>query len=387
MKQELFVGLSIQDAALQQEVETCLASVEGLRTLSAGPAVPPSDQPTLDVLVFQDDRDTDQSISEISSFRAGMPETSIFVISTNKSPEHVVEVMKAGAEEFFSNSLNPQALIKALEKVRQRLLTAIKPARGRLYSFISAKGGLGATVISVNIAAALALRSKSSVALLDMSLQSGDSSVYLDTLPQTTLADICKNFHRLDYSFLKTSMLRHSTGLHYLAAPHEPEDSGSVHGLQVKKVLQLAKSLYDHVIVDCTSMLIDECSLEAFQASDRIFILTDLSVPAVRNAARLNQLMQKLSISPSKVEIAVNRFTKSGTPLVDMEKILKKDVYWLFPNDFEEVITSINTGVPLVKGKPGSSFAKNILEFIEKLQNSASHAGYRGARGFLGKAI
>jgi pilus assembly protein CpaE len=196
-----------------------------------------------------------------------------------------------------------------------------------------------------------------------------------------------KNFHRLDYSFLKTSMLRHSTGLHYLAAPREPEDSGTVHGIQVKKVLQLAKSLYDHVIVDCTSMLIDECSLEAFQASDRIFILTDLSVPAVRNAARLNQLMQKLNIAPSKVEIAVNRFTKSGTPLADMENILKKDVYWLFPNDFEEVINSINTGVPLVKGKPGSSFAKNIIEFIDKLQDPAKHAGYRGAKGFLGKAI
>ncbi|WP_429886083.1 AAA family ATPase [Geoalkalibacter halelectricus] len=259
--------------------------------------------------------------------------------------------------------------------------------KGRLYSFISAKGGLGTTVISVNVAAALALRAKSNVALLDMSLQSGDSSVYLDALPQTTLADICKNFHRLDFSFLKTSMLRHSTGLHYLAAPREPEDSGSVHGAQVKKVLHLAKSLHDQVVVDCTSMLVDECSLETFQASDRIFILTDLSVPAVRNAARLNQLLLKLRIAPSKIEFVINRFSKSGAPLQDVEKTLNKTVFWLFPNDFEEVIASINAGVPLVKGKPGSSFARNILEFVEKLQDPAKHAGYRGARGFLGKTI
>uniref|UniRef100_UPI00272E5D38 AAA family ATPase n=1 Tax=Geoalkalibacter sp. TaxID=3041440 RepID=UPI00272E5D38 len=167
----------------------------------------------------------------------------------------------------------------------------------------------------------------------------------------------------------------------------EPEDSGSVHGTQVKKVLHLAKSLYDHVVVDCTSMLIDECSLEAFQASDRIFILTDLSVPAVRNAARLNQLMQKLRIAPDKVEILVNRFTKGGTPLQDVESILKKTVFWLFPNDFEDVIGSINAGIPLVKSKPGSPFAKNILEFIDKLQNPAGQPHYRGAKGFLGKAI
>lgn len=380
-----------QDVLIATELKNSQVADEAAAALKELPWVKLCPRQDLDrspeIILLNDDQNISRLVTEIAGLRQSHPTTEIFVISSEKNPDYIVDVIKAGASEFFVNRLNPQKLREAVEKVRAGLSARPAAVKGRLYSFISAKGGLGATVVSVNTAAALALRNKGSVALLDMSLQSGDSSVYLDTLPQTTLADICKNFHRLDFSFLKTSMLRHSTGLHYLAAPREPEDSMSVHGAQVKKVLHLAKSLYDQVVVDCTSMLVDECSLEAFQASDRIFILTDLSVPAVRNAARLNQLMQKLRIAPGKVEIVVNRFTKGGTSLQDVEGILKKSVFWLFPNEFEDVIGSINAGIPLVKSKPGSPFAKNILEFIDKMPNPPAPPGYRGAKGFLGKAI
>jgi len=387
MEENFKVALDIADAPTKTEILGCLAGLEDVvvnddfqfEDIQSGL------EPQL--VIFHTRTRSEQVIETIRSLRRQLPQAALFVISADKSPEHIVTLMKAGADEFFPNPINPGRLKEALEKVRQRLASLISIRRGKLFCFVSAKGGLGATVVSVNAAAALALKNKESVALLDMSLQSGDSSVYLDTLPQTTLADICRDFHRLDFSFLKTSMLRHSTGLHYLAAPKEPEDSGAVHGSQIRKILELAKSIYANVVVDCTSMLVDECSLEAFRASDRIFLLTDLSVPALRNASRLIQLMQKLKIPPQKVEILVNRFTKGGASLQDVEKGLQKKVFWLFPNDFDEVITSINAGIPLVKSRPGAPFAKNMFEFVEKLKNPDSDAIYRGAKGILGKAI
>jgi len=386
--QALTIVLDTRDSLLAKQVQTGIAQLEEVRLMNRSAADEPMGADVPHILILHDAPTQETNIfNKILAYRQQYPDTAIFVISADKSPDHIVEIMKAGAEEYFSNSLNLQRLKEAVEKVRLRIANLIQKTRGRLYSFISSKGGLGTTVIAVNTATALAMSNKGSVALLDMSLQSGDSSVYLDALPRTTLADVCRNFHRLDLSLLKMSMLQHSSGLHYLAAPPQPEDSGAVHGNQVRKILQLAKSLYDHVVVDCTSMLVDECSLEAFMASDRIFLLTDLSVPAVRNAARLSQLLEKLKIPPSKVEVVVNRFTKGGAPLQDVEKSLKKQIYWLFPNDFEEVIASINTGVPLVKSKPGAPFTKNLFEFIEKLTDPDHAARYRGAKGFLGKAI
>ena len=387
MTEDFEVILDIANAHLKREVLSCLAGIESVVPRDGERRTKIREGSARQLFIINPQNRSDGLLEKINALRQKLPQTGIFVISSDKSPELIVEVIKAGADEFFANPLNPARLKEAVTKIRERLLSLVPITRGCLYSFISAKGGLGSTVVSVNAAAALAMKNKGSVALLDMSLQSGDSSVYLDTLPQTTIADICKNFHRLDFSFLKTSMLHHSTGLHYLAAPKEPEDSGVVHGAQVKKVLHLAKSLYDHVVVDCTSMLVDECSLEAFKASDRIFLLTELSVPSVRNAVRLNQLMQKLGIPPQKVEVVVNRFIKGGASLQDVEKSLQKRIFWFFPNDFDDVIVSINEGVPLVKGKPGTPFAKNVFEFVEKLKKPENFTSYRGAKSFLGKAI
>jgi pilus assembly protein CpaE len=97
--------------------------------------------------------------------------------------------------------------------------------------------------------------------------------------------------------------------------------------------------------------------------------------------------MQKLGIPRQKIEIVVNRYIKGGASLHDVEKSLQKNIFWLFPNDFVEVIASINAGVPLVKSKSGAPFTKNIFEFIEKLTNPGKSESYRGIKGFLGKAI
>jgi len=381
------VALDIENPQLKLQVSACLAELDGILAREESSLEHLLEGPAPQLLICNGQERSEQRIATIARVRRQWPDLALFVISPDKSPEHIVEVMKAGADEFFPNPLNVERLKEAIAKLRLKLASLVATSRGRLYAFVSAKGGLGATVVSVNTAAALALKNQQSVALLDMSLQSGDSSVYLDTLPDITLADVCRNFHRLDFSFLKTSMLRHSTGLHYLAAPRAPEDSGAVQGAQVQRILQLAKGLYDQVIVDCTSMLVDECSLETFQAADRIFLLSDLSVPALRNASRLSQLLLKLQIPATKVEVLVNRYSRGGASLHDVEKGLQKKIFWLFPNDFDDVIASINAGIPLVKSKPGAPFAKNMFEFVEKLKAPETFADYRGIKGLLGRAI
>jgi len=84
----------------------------------------------------------------------------------------------------------------------------------------------------------------------------------------------------------------------------------------------------------------------------------------------------------------VNRYIKgSAISLDEVEKTLHKKIFWLFPNDFDEIISSINRGIPLVKLRPSSPFSRNILEFAQKLNNPQSSENYRGIRGAFGKAI
>jgi pilus assembly protein CpaE len=226
------------------------------------------------------------------------------------------------------------------------------------------------------------------VALCDMSLQSGDASVLLDLVAATTITDLSRNIHRLDVSLLRDAMSRHHSGLAFLPAPGDPEDSEEVSAEQIARILELCRQLFDVVLVDCTSMRVDDRTMEIFNLADKVFVVTDLSVPAVRNATRLCNLMAKLGIGLEKIEVVVNRYLKGGAlSIEEVEKTLKKRIFWLFPNDFVDIVSSINQGEPLVAKQPGAPFAKNSTEFAEKLGNPCADACYRGIRGTFGKAL
>jgi pilus assembly protein CpaE len=340
------------------------------------------------VIVFDDDPDTRIVAKRVKVFQDKFPLASFFVVTTNQDPQHIVEVMKTGVSEYLVAPVNAGVLANAVDDIRTKLANAGKIARGSVYSFISSKGGLGSTVIATNTACALAQQKDTNVALFDMSLQSGDASVLLDLVPNTTIADLVKNFHRLDASFLGAAMINASRNLDFLAAPPNPEEDFIVEPNHVATIMDLSKKLYDHIVVDCHSMSIDERTLEIFKSSEKIFLVIDLSVPAIRNAARLCELLQKDDISLKKVEITANRFIKGGSlSLSEVEKSLNKELFWLFPNDFKNVISSINKGIPLIKFNPASPFSKNIMNFVDKLKNPLPQEQFRGVRGLFGRTI
>jgi pilus assembly protein CpaE len=70
-----------------------------------------------------------------------------------------------------------------------------------------------------------------------------------------------------------------------------------------------------------------------------------------------------------------------------VERTLNKTIYWLFPNDFKNVISSINKGIPLIKFNPSAPLSKNIVNFSEKLRNPLPQEHFRGVRGTFGRAI
>jgi pilus assembly protein CpaE len=113
-----------------------------------------------------------------------------------------------------------------------------------------------------------------------------------------------------------------------------------------------------------------------------------MSVPSIRNTVRLCKLIRKFGISLDKIEIIVNRYIKGGAlSLGEIEKNFDKPVYWLVPNDFSEIVSSINRGVPLVQMSRNAPFSKNIFEFIKKFQGLQDDPGFRGIRGTFGKSL
>jgi len=392
MTKELFIALEIASSDLLDTVQSLLRKIPGIKSqhwagdLGEKGSIAVKTVP--DIIIIDNHPTSGDLLARVRTIKGHFPQTALLVVSGNLDPQIIIDVMKAGAAEYLVEPVSERSFINAVEEVRVKLASFDKPSQGAVYSFISSKGGVGSTVIATNSAVALAMAKGKSVAMIDLALQAGDASVLLDVVPKTSLTDISQNFHRLDIAFLRGVMINHNTGIGFLAAPQNPEDSDDVRGEHVAAILDLTRKLYDCIFIDCPSMHINECSIEAFRNSDKIFIVTDMSVPSIRNTARLCKLVRKFGIRGDRIEIILNRFIKDSVLSIgEIEKNLEKPIYWIVPNDFVDIVSSINRGVPLVKMTPGAPFSKNITEFIRKVHNLQEDRAFRGLRNIFGKSV
>ena len=117
--------------------------------------------------------------------------------------------------------VRPEDLAEALERIGHQQ-NSKGEAGGRTCKIIAvagATGGVGTTSVAVNLGCALASDKNNSVVLVDLDLCLGDADVFLDTIPDYTLVDVAQNATRMDFTLLKRSLTKHSSGLFLLPRP------------------------------------------------------------------------------------------------------------------------------------------------------------------------
>jgi pilus assembly protein CpaE len=305
---------------------------------------------------------------EIKHILSKSPRTSIFVTSTEKSSDLILSTMRAGAVEYLLEPVEATDLAEALQKVGRLWVT--KPAEsalsGKIISVYNPIGGMGTTTVAVNLAATIAANG-GKVALVDLNLYSGDVSSFLDVNPAYTLSSVTSNVARLDASFLMSVMTKHASGVYVLTEPLEVDEALDITPEQIVRVLALLKGVFTHVVID-TGGSIAGCNQTIFESSDYILFNTVLSLPSLKNAKRYLTAMEKKGLRKDKVKLVVNRYlSRADIQIADAEKVLDHKVFIAIPNEYKDVIASINKGTPIVGMAPRSPVSKAIVQLYELL--------------------
>ena len=160
--------------------------------------------------------------------------------------------MRAGAKEFLPKPVRIEDLIGALERIRERRFGRgeTKSRGSTVIAIAGATGGVGTTSLAVNLGCVLAKDPKNSVALVDLDLSLGDADVFLDTIPDYTLVDVAQNVTRLDFTLLKRSLTKHSSGLFLLPRPVQLEDCKLITTEDLQRVIGLLKATFTHLVID-----------------------------------------------------------------------------------------------------------------------------------------
>src|SRR5260370_5573670 len=188
--QILFVA---NDPALQSEAHSALAGVPNWRTVAH---FAPDVDEALDAAVnchprlicVQSGRDTRELTSFAREMRASLPDTAIAAMSDPVAfdPEQsesalIIEVLRANVQDFLRRPLSSTELRQLLDRVFLAR-SARRKAPGMVLSFISNKGGVGKSTLSVNTACDLAVRHPGKGLLIDASLQLGICGLMLDLI-------------------------------------------------------------------------------------------------------------------------------------------------------------------------------------------------------------
>lgn len=322
-----------------------------------------------DILILRLPKDSEETLKWMQRVKLEFPEVTIFVSSKSKAPELIISAMRAGAQEFLGRPIDPNELKEAVDKVQKikEQKRAHIPESGRIISVFSKKGGLGVTTIAVNLGVALSQVTKRNAALIDLDIQLGDITSFLNLTPEYNILDACNSNEGVDGVKLQSCLTRHKSGVFVLAEPQDPVISDNISPSQINQILENLRATFPYVIVDTTHMF-DSKTKEAFELSDHIIVITAPNIPSLRATKKTLRVFKELGYGPDKVKIVVNRISKRDQIKPDaIRKTLNYPVSWFIPNNYKAVIEAMDSGVPLVDGKGKSDVAKSIMDLAKDI--------------------
>jgi pilus assembly protein CpaE len=342
------------------------------------------DEALPDVLVIDQPSIDDGDLEQLERLSGMHPRMAFIVLCRQQSPEFLLQAMRAGVREVLAFPASAATLYPAIERIGDKLERRGQ-SNGKVLAFISCKGGSGATFLATNLAYALAASGKRRVAVIDMNLQFGDASLFVsDHKPLATLSDVAQQIHRLDPSFLASSMLNVTDNYGVLAAPSDPAHANDVKPDHIDAIIKLARRQYDFVLLDVGRSL-DAVSIRGLDHADMIFPILQTTLPYIRDGKRLLNVFRSLEYGKEKIHLIVNRHDKGGEiRLQDLEAAFDTHQMKTIPNHYDAAAASVNQGVPIMKLAPNSPITKALVEFAQNLSGDGVTAA---APGWLGRML
>ncbi len=303
-----------------------------------------------DVVGIELGDDPSSGLAAIRELHGRSPGTTILAASRDAGVETLRAAMQAGAADVLSLPLVPAEIHKALLRVTNATPHApvIKTA-GQVITVYGVRGGLGATTVAVNLAFKLATATRAETALVDLDLQRGDVAAFVNLVPVHSLATLATASGDVDDVFLASAITRHGSGVAVLAAPPTMEEAELVGDREVELALRLLRSRFAFTVVD-TPRVISSTVLTALEDSDRIFVLTDLSVPSVRAARRIFELLGRLDGPAERAELLITEIVPGPLDVKKAVQVIGQQPFAVIPRD-DSAGSAMNDGVPL-NGRP-----------------------------------
>jgi pilus assembly protein CpaE len=338
----ILLALVQQTGLVQPIAQWDLMAIDGPMSPAAVP----------DVVLVEIGRDVHTPLETVARLHRINPAVCIIAVSAYQepSPDLLMQAMRSGVREFLSPPIDPIILREMLERlVKQRGIP--QSDTEKLIIVGGAKGGVGTTTVSVNIAVQLARTSGKKAVLIDFGRPLGHCALLLDLEARFSFRAAVESIDRLDSHLFAGLLATHKSGVQVLAGASHADDWDRMSPAALARVVNVAQSSFDYVVVDLGCNASNEWA-PVLRLARQILLVTETNVTGLWSLERQITMLRSMGVDPAHLRLLINRWHKpDDEALQAFEKRIKLPIFERLPNDFKAVSRAVNMGAELSKSQ------------------------------------
>jgi pilus assembly protein CpaE len=358
----------LTEGITESQVEAAVAPGEAIQlTSSVDPKQPGWRFPPpalVDVLLVACNEPTDEAmrlVSAASEQRASIPVVVLQLVPLEM--DGLLErVFDAGADDIVTPPHSQEKLVEIVRKAIARKHGAgAEAALAPLIAVVGPKGGTGKTVVSCNLAAALA-KSGARTVLVDLDLSFGDVALALRLMPERTLYELVRMGGSLDAEKIEGFLATHeASGARALLAPIRPDQGTAIGAEFLSNVFTILRATHDYVVVDTPAGFPTEV-ITAIDNSTNLVVVGMLDAFSLKDTKLGLETIRLMGYPDTRIRIVLNRAdSRVGISRDDVVAILGRSPDVLIPSE-RDITRSVNDGTPIVLGQKRSGASRALRD-------------------------
>ena len=252
---------------------------------------------------------------------------------------------------------------------------------GKIISIAETKGCPGKTLIGLNLALALSNQLKKKIAFLDLSF-TGNAAVetLLGFKPEKTAESLISMPPDIDAALLRGFLPEYKSSIAVLEGMSR-QLKNKIAPDALSGAVKILSSAYPYIIISLPEEY-DGHLLSLLSVSDLIIISVMPQIVSLRQALEFIDALKSWHFPLNILKIAVNTVdSKYSLDKKKMEDFLGMEVFSEIPFDADAVVSSINSGTPVVISAPTGGFSNSIKYLSKQLLEPGLYEGIQKPAG------